>query len=310
MSYKKSKILIVCDYPGWAYDNVSNAIIKELNRRYQIIKIYSKDLPIINHEDYDVIYCMWWRTDFLERNHVPRQKLCIQVASFWSWQNKFVTPLEELVRKYLNRAIAVSVNCPGLHELIAPFHPNVFLNPAGVDINKFPAYPPRSSKNEEKLVVGWTGSVVTHDENKGLVDIIIPACNSLNNVDLKIVTKEDHWIPHAQMHEFYRDIDVYLCASISEGTPNPVLESASCGRPVISTKVGIVPILIEEGINGFMVNRNISEIKRALIGLRDNRSLCASMGENNRKIIVNKGWNWNKRAMNYQKMFDFILGEH
>jgi len=43
------------------------------------------------------------------------------------------------------------------------------------------------------------------------------------------------------MVEFYRSLDVYVCASRSEGTPNPCLEAAACGLPVVTTRVWAAP---------------------------------------------------------------------
>ncbi len=303
----KPKILIVSDIPGWAYDNVSSAIMKVLHHDYDFYKVFAQDLPVINHHKYDLIYCMYWRSDFLERNVVPKQKLCLQVASFWSWQAKYQITLEHLVDAYLNRACAVSVNCPGLFECIEPLHPGVYLNPSGVDIEKFHPQPPRSTETKNVLVVGWTGSTAAHGDNKGLVDIIQPACDALDNVALKTVTKENDWLPHDKMPQFYRDIDVYVCASKSEGTPNPVLEAASSARAVISTPVGIVPMLIKQGENGFIIDRNIEDLTQKIKVLREGRQKCHEMGLMNRKIIEKAGWSWENRAMNYRRMFNTIL---
>ena len=55
------------------------------------------------------------------------------------------------------------------------------------------------------------------------------------------------------MLQWYRGIDVLLCTSSSEGTPLPVFEAASCGRPVISTTVGAVAELITHEENGFLL---------------------------------------------------------
>ena len=304
---EKPKILIVSDVPGWAYDNVSSAIMKELQRDFEFHKLYAQDLPVINHQPYDIVYVMYWGSDFLKRNFIPKNKLCLQVASFWSWQEKYQITVEQLVRDYLNYACAVSTNCPGLYDGISPLHPNVFLNPSGVDIEKFHPHPPRSTKNNKPFYVGWTGSTDTHGGNKGLYDIIEPVCQSLDNVHLTVVTKERHWLPHHEMPKFYRDIDVYVCASKSEGTPNPVLEASASARTVISTPVGIVPMLISDGQNGILVRREQADIKAALVKLRDNRKLCADMGIRNRMVIEKDGWSWKFRALNYKKMFSDIL---
>lgn len=306
--HPKPKILIVSDVKGWAYDNVSSAVMEELQQDFEFFKIFAEDLPQIDHHTYDLVYCMYWRTDFLQRNFIPREKLCLQVASFWSWQEKYQITLDELADEYLKSACAVSVNCPGLYDLISPRHPRVFLNPSGVDTEKFHPHPPKSTRNEDILTVGWTGSTAAHADNKGLFDIIQPACQSLDKVHLRIVTKEEDWLPHQEMPNFYRDIDVYVCASKSEGTPNPVLEAAASARAVISTPVGIVPMLIQNGKNGFLVRRDQGEITGALIKLRDNRQRCINMGMANRQVIEENGWSWKNRSQNYKRMFNDILG--
>lgn len=306
---KKPRILIVSDIPGWAYDNVSSAVMKVLQHDYDFQKVYAQDLPLVDHRAYDLVYCMHWRTDFLERNPIPREKLCLQVASFWSWQEKFQITAAQLVEDYLNRACAVSVNCPGLYEIISPLHPKVFLNPSGVDIEKFHPQPPRSTRDDQPLRVGWTGSTAAHGDNKGLLDIIQPACDALDNVQLQIVSKETHWLPHAEMAGFYRDIDVYVCASRSEGTPNPVLEAAASARAVISTPVGIVAMLIREGVNGLIIERTVEDLTRAIALLRDDRKRCVEMGARSREIIETEGWPWENRAMNYKRMFEAILND-
>jgi glycosyltransferase involved in cell wall biosynthesis len=101
---------------------------------------------------------------------------------------------------------------------------------------------------------------------------------------------------------------VYLCASQSEGTPNPVLEAAASTRAVISTLVGVVPMLIKDGNNGFIIPRTVEAIRNALMTLRDDRDLCLQMGQNNREVIESEGWGWQHRAENYKRMFDAVLG--
>lgn len=299
----KPKVLIICDYRDTVYDMISNAFMNETKASFEFKKIYSGDNPIFNHRDYDVIYCLWWRSELLEKIDIPREKLCIQVASFWSWQNKFKTSLDDLVSKYLLRAGTISVNCPGLYNVIYPLHNGVFHNPAGVDVSLFHEFSRKSNFTDKPLVVGWAGNSRTHDNNKGLYDLIIPTCQNLPNVVLKVCDWDKEYIPHNEMPNFYKDIDAYICTSISEGTPNPVLEAASCGRAVISTMVGIVPMLVRDGLNGLVIERNRESLQNAIIKLRDDRDLCITMGKKNSEIIRNEGWCWTNRAKGYEKMF-------
>lgn len=54
--------------------------------------------------------------------------------------------------------------------------------------------------------------------------------------------------------ELYRAIDVCFVTSREEGGPKAILESMASGVPIISTKVGMAPELIESGNNGYLVD--------------------------------------------------------
>jgi hypothetical protein len=63
---------------------------------------------------------------------------------------------------------------------------------------------------------------------------------------------------------FYSKISTYICMSRSEGTPNPVLEALSCGRTIITTRVGITDAVVTPGVNGVFVDRNVSALVSAI----------------------------------------------
>ena len=55
------------------------------------------------------------------------------------------------------------------------------------------------------------------------------------------------------MEDFYKGLDIYMNTSIHEGIPMSVLEAMGHGLPVIAPKVGGFPEIIEDGINGFLI---------------------------------------------------------
>jgi glycosyltransferase involved in cell wall biosynthesis len=61
------------------------------------------------------------------------------------------------------------------------------------------------------------------------------------------------WLGHCHdMRAFYEAIDVLLVPSRSEGMPNVVLEAMTCGVPIVGTRVGGIPELLEHGRTGFL----------------------------------------------------------
>ena len=51
------------------------------------------------------------------------------------------------------------------------------------------------------------------------------------------------------------DVDVVALTSRNEGTPVSLIEAAACGRPVVATTVGGVPMVVDHGVTGFLVPR-------------------------------------------------------
>jgi glycosyltransferase involved in cell wall biosynthesis len=47
-----------------------------------------------------------------------------------------------------------------------------------------------------------------------------------------------------------------VCTSRQEGVPYPVLEAMSCECVVLSTEVGIVPEIFDDGVNGFLLRES------------------------------------------------------
>ena len=57
----------------------------------------------------------------------------------------------------------------------------------------------------------------------------------------------------AELVHYYHASDLYLHAAHAENFPNVILESLSCGLPVIGTRTGGIPEQIQEGRNGHVV---------------------------------------------------------
>jgi glycosyltransferase involved in cell wall biosynthesis len=113
-------------------------------------------------------------------------------------------------------------------------------------------------------------------------------------------------IPNAgEMREFYQSLHGYVCASRSEGTPNPCLEAAACGLPILTTQVGNMPEFLRDAENGLFVTRNSDDIAAKLRMLRDDADLRERTGRAARAAV--EAWVWRRQAPHYAEMFEAVL---
>jgi glycosyltransferase involved in cell wall biosynthesis len=63
-------------------------------------------------------------------------------------------------------------------------------------------------------------------------------------------------LPRAEVLELFRAGDASLLSSSWENFPHSVVESLAAGTPVISTRVGGVPEVVHDGVNGLLVEPN------------------------------------------------------
>ena len=59
-------------------------------------------------------------------------------------------------------------------------------------------------------------------------------------------------LPHDQIVDALRRMDIYVNTSYQEGMPNGVLEAMACGLPVVATDAGDTPYVVKHGITGYI----------------------------------------------------------
>jgi glycosyltransferase involved in cell wall biosynthesis len=199
----------------------------------------------------------------------------------------------------------ITVNSKILHDFLSPWIKTTILE-NGVDHRLF-RKKRMSPFNPEAITIGWTGKVKAA---KNYEDTIQPAFQKLakegfrihNHTLLKNATASSIKSPD-EMVEYYNQLDFYICASWHEGTPNPALEAASCGVPVITTRVGNMPELIQDGVNGGFIEPNPHSLVEKLLSCKNLSNETYQDMSSNARHSIEQNWTWD---IKFQKIRDYF----
>jgi len=292
---ERRAVAVVVDRPGWAFDRIAHRIAACLGWAADIDVLYYPRLTPGGLDGYDAVLSMGYHGAAELLAVLPSSTpLGLAVYDHEHWR---ATPsLAAMLRDLSGRAShAWAANARLASQLSAELGRPVETCEDGVDVDAFAASPVHGGKRP--LRVGWAGNSETQAAIKRL-DVIREAVESVSGATLVLADAATDPIPHEQMAAWYVGIDVIVCASTSEGTPNPILEAASCGRGWVSTSVGIVPDLMEQssGEGGVVFDGTSHGLAAALRPLAKDRARVAAMGAAARTTIETGRWDWPHRV--------------
>jgi len=94
---------------------------------------------------------------------------------------------------------------------------------------------------------------------------------------------------------FYSECDMVVLPSRNEGWGLSLMEAMACGRPVVATKVGGIPELVRDGIDGILVDPgDLGQLSSAVVRLLEDPALRESMARAGRDRV--KAFSWDDTA--------------
>ena len=98
-------------------------------------------------------------------------------------------------------------------------------------------------------------------------------------------------VDHAQMASLYAEADVMLNPSLVDNMPNAVLEALASGVPVVSTRAGGVPYMVQDGRTALLVTPGAApEMAAALACLFDQPALADALAAAGRQEAARCAW--------------------
>jgi len=300
------KILLVYDISGWIFYRHCEEIKKRLSHKYLIDMVsHNNDIYVLS-EKYDLVYVL----DPMPIKYPPQNKTIMGLRAEWFHTLNKNGPIGTYENGF--HCASLKNKCCILHvvnkrqlELFKPIVTDkpLLLVQHGVDETCFDKSLYNNNVRDE-FVVGISGRV--DSPNKKGFEIVNSVCN---NMGIKYITTKFRGgvkLTKKEMPSFYREMDVYICMSETEGLCNTIMEAGAMGIPVISTRSGAAEEMIEDSISGLLVERSSIGLEKALRFMVENKEKRLEMGNNFYKEIM-KNWAWKVKIKEYEDMFDLYF---
>jgi len=112
---------------------------------------------------------------------------------------------------------------------------------------------------------------------------------------------------YSEVPKDYRNADIFVTTSLSDGTPVSILEAMASGLPCIATSVGGIPEWIEDQKSGLLIPPGSSEsVAESILKLAKDPAFCTRLGIEARKTIVERG-QWNSLMAQAEKDYQALL---
>ena len=111
-------------------------------------------------------------------------------------------------------------------------------------------------------------------------------------------------VKNTELVGFYRHSEVFVLPTYYEAFPKVVVEAMACGRPVVATRTGGIPELVDDGETGWLLPFGSPDaIADKLIMLLGDRGMRLSMGRLGREK-VEKSFTWHAVAERTKSVYN------
>jgi L-malate glycosyltransferase len=149
------------------------------------------------------------------------------------------------------------------------------------------------------LIVGNVAALVPHKGQRHLIEAAHLVVQEMPDARFVILgegelrdqlerqVRDYHLEKHVLLPGFRTDVlgcikafDVFVMSSITEGLGTSLLDAMACSRPIVATRAGGIPEVVDDGATGLLVGpRDHHEMAKAIVRLLKNDEERRRMGE-------------------------------
>lgn len=287
---------------------------------------YVRFLVIIITERIEVIYIhmgsdasFYRKSLFIIISRLLHKKIIIHMHNgyfirFYDNSNKVIKKFIKHICSKASNIIVLSQGWKAFYETFIP------ADKIRVIQNSVELIEPNPYKNEEKFIL-FMGKL---DEKKGIYDLfnVIPDIivkfseiklvlagdgdtkkikQYVNNLGISDYLDFTGWVGSVEKHKLFSQTGIFVLPSYAEGLPMSVIEAMAYGIPVITTDVGGLPEVIENGVDGIIIKPGDRD------ALRDNILKLLNNADYRRKLS-NNGYNRIGKEFNSKLFMEKISG--
>lgn len=326
----KPSILIIADFPNWAYHTIQQFIVKQLSSEFDLysdfliyhaktksknpikrVKLFfekKKYQTLKKDASYDIVlYLGFYFPELMNINWTAKKTIRgVYTDSFPPQNLNFTGSVEEFKNQYLKGTDALVCGSKKIkNDYNKILEASYFCN---IDVGeKLFSKKTENKVESNNFIIGWTGN--PKREFKGYYTHILPAVELAQKTHPNIEFKSRFSGPMETLPLFYEDIDLCIIASDADAGPFMFGEASLMGVPCVSTAIGIPQDVIEHGVNGFIVEKDVTQIAEYIIKLYEDRLLLNSMSLRIRKDYLTK-YSPEILTNDWRNMFNKVLKQN
>lgn len=246
------------------------------------------------------------KTIYILIGKLLRRKIILQIHGaefnkFYSWGPGFNRKIISRVLNSVNLILALSERrANDVMEKTENRNIKMIFNPVNTSIFTSHSYKSKIGKKPKKVL--FMGKLC---ERKGIYDLLetVPLvvkkfpnvkfmlCGDGEIANCRQICEQIGITPYVEILGWttgndkvrvLRNAYIFVLPSYDEGLPVAILEAMSTGLPIISTRVGGIPDIIRDGVNGFLLEPgDIPGIADRIIKLLNEENLKQKIGKNN-----------------------------
>lgn len=222
--------------------------------------------------------------------------------------NEIRIPKQKITQIY--NGVDLSRFCPADENNLSSLKP-AFWSPDNIVVGTVGRMEP--IKDHETLVRAFKKILETEPDLREILKLVIVGDGSqrhrINALLESAGVSEFAWITGARddIASLLKGFDLFVLPSISEGVSNTILEAMATGLPVIATRVGGNPELVQDGRTGILVRpQDPSDMVQAIMTYIRNPNLLVAHGRRARKRAENE-FDLGIMVDRYTHLYDTLL---